>query len=453
MALGLTRDVGFHCPSRVRSYVGAQWELPGAVERETGRGPFMHSSRPPRGGSSPAALPALLRASHLFGLALGSALGKLRESGVTAARMFEKAEEQVLLLRMMRESAAILGTRWDKVPERHRPHYVPEQRFRILRIRSFLGLSQRETAEMFRVSTETIARWEMETTTAVGGIAHPLVAPNPPVRRFADVVRAVVKTMELSGFGGNDLIARTLARAGWKLSSRTVGRIRRERWSSSPPPEAASGVPRAVRAKRPNHVWMVDLTDVKGLFGLVTFKVAVVFDAFSRMPLSVRVFSKEASAREIARFVSKTGRRHGRPAHFVSDHARCFTGQAFRHMLRKLGGKQRFGAVGKKGSIALIERLWRTLKDTLGLRLMGPLVAEDLAAKIEMGLVHYAHFRPHQGLGGATPAEIYFGRTPAHLSAIPPPRGRPGEAPMDLPFCVDYLDAERLLPMLVQKAA
>src|ERR1017187_7969401 len=97
----------------------------------------MHSSRPPRGGSSPAALPALLHASHLLGLALGSALGKLRDSGVTAARMFERAEESALLLRMTREAAGILGARWDKVPERHRPHYPPEQRFRILRIRSF----------------------------------------------------------------------------------------------------------------------------------------------------------------------------------------------------------------------------------------------------------------------------------------------------------------------------
>ena len=114
------------------------------------------------------ALPALLRASHLLGLALGSDLGRLRDSGVTLARMFEKAEEQTLLLRMTREAAGILGARWDKVPERHRPHYAPEQRFRILRIRSFLGLSQRETAEMFRVSTETIAQWEIETTTAVG---------------------------------------------------------------------------------------------------------------------------------------------------------------------------------------------------------------------------------------------------------------------------------------------
>jgi hypothetical protein len=70
-----------------------------------------------------------------------------------------------------------------------------------------------------------------------------------------------------------------------------------------------------------------------------------------------------------------------------------------------------------------------------------------------VGLVHYAHFRPHQALAGATPAEIYFGRTPSHLSAIPPPRGRPGERTIDSPFRIEYLDAERLLPLLVRKAA
>ncbi len=210
----------------------------------------MRPFRPLRDASPPAALPALLHATHLLGIALGSALGKLRDTGVTAAKMFEKTEESALLLRMMREAAEILGARWDKVPERQRPHYPPEQRFRILRIRNFLGLSQRETAAMFRVSVETIARWETEAMNPGGEGPRPLIAPNPPVRRFADVVRAVVKTMELAGFGGNDLIARTLARAGWKLSSRTVGRIRRERWPSPPPPEAASGVPRAVRAKR-----------------------------------------------------------------------------------------------------------------------------------------------------------------------------------------------------------
>ncbi len=76
----------------------------------------MRSFQPPRSGISSRAVPgatalsALLRASHLFGLALGSALGKLRDSGVTAARMFERAEESALLLRMMREA---VGVQWE----------------------------------------------------------------------------------------------------------------------------------------------------------------------------------------------------------------------------------------------------------------------------------------------------------------------------------------------------
>ena len=47
----------------------------------------MPTSRPPQGASPAAVLPALLRATHLFGLALGSAFGRLRESGATAARL------------------------------------------------------------------------------------------------------------------------------------------------------------------------------------------------------------------------------------------------------------------------------------------------------------------------------------------------------------------------------
>jgi hypothetical protein len=54
---------------------------------------------------------------------------------------------------------------------------------------------------------------------------------------------------------------------------------------------------------------MVDLTDVRGLFGILTFKVGAVFDAFSRMPLSAKVFSKEPSAADIARLVSRAAKR------------------------------------------------------------------------------------------------------------------------------------------------
>lgn len=40
------------------------------------------------------------------------------------------------------------------------------------------------------------------------------------------------------------------------------------------------------------------------------------------------------------------------------------------------------------------------------------MAAEDLIEKIELGLAHFAHPSLHQGLDGATPSEIYFGRPP-----------------------------------------
>jgi hypothetical protein len=85
-----------------------------ATTADLGRGLSVH----------PAALPALRRATQLLGLTLGSALGRLRESGATATRLFERVEESALLLRMAREAAEILGARWDKVPERHRPLWI-----------------------------------------------------------------------------------------------------------------------------------------------------------------------------------------------------------------------------------------------------------------------------------------------------------------------------------------
>jgi len=104
-------------------------------------------------------------------------------------------------------------------------------------------------------------------------------------------------------------------------------------------------------------------------------------------------------------------------------------------------------------SIAIIERLWRTLKDALRLRSFKPLTKRDLERRLHQGLYCYSYRRPHQGLGGATPAEIYFGREPAHLAAVHPPRARPREGPVHSPFEIAYLDPDQMLPVLIRKAA
>ena len=270
------------------------------------------------------ALNALMKATHLLGLALGERLRQCRHSNDPALRRFAYVEEQALHVALLDEDLQILGSRWNKIPERQRPHYTPEARFRILRIRGLLALSAEDTARVFRVSPGTVSRWEQEThdqpeRETVGSLLRPV----PPVRRFADVVRHVVQGLTLAGLPGDRSVALHLARAGWTLSRRTVQRIRRERPRRAPP-TTQSPRARAVRARFPNHVWMIDITEIPGFLRLFSFKLAVVFDAFSRAPLSARVFLREPSGRQTARLLRRAAQTRNPPRHLVTDQGAHF---------------------------------------------------------------------------------------------------------------------------------
>ncbi len=355
------------------------------------------------------------------------------------------------------EALEILASRWDKIPERQRPHFTPEARFRILRIKTLLALSANETALTFRVSTATILRWQQEALgTPERQTVGSLVKPVPPVRRYHDSVRHLVQTLTLAGFPGDRSLAAHLARAGWKLARRTIQRIRKEKPTVLPPdPVTHPGTARAVRARYPHHVWMLDLTEIPGFLRLFCFKLVVVLDVFSRMPLAARVFFAEPSGREVARLFGATARRFGPPRHSVSDQGAQFTSRAFKRALVRLGVRHRYGAIGRSGSIAIIERFFRALKTIARLRSKPPLLRGDLERRLSLAFDYYAWLRPHQGLAGATPVEVYRRKKPVHLEALAPPRGRRGEGTgiPPPPFEIRYLDPEHHLPYIARKAA
>jgi len=99
--------------------------------------------------------------------------------------------------------------------------------------------------------------------------------------------------------------------------------------------------------------------------------------------------------------------------------------------------------------LRLRDKLDRT-KQRLALR--ATLTADDLERRIEIALLHYLCFRPHEGLGGATPVEVFLGLEPAHLSAVEPPRGMPGEGRGEAPFrLAAFLDeSSKRFPALTQ---
>ena len=72
----------------------------------------------------------------------------------------------------------------------------------------------------------------------------------------------------------------------------------------------------------------------------------------------------------------------------------------------------------------MIERFWRSLKEEWLRRGVIPLRRESLRRHVSFYLAWYFEFRPHQGLGGQTPKEVYDGLRPANTKTRWEPRPR-----------------------------
>src|SRR5207247_7113818 len=99
--------------------------------------------------------------------------------------------------------------------------------------------------------------------------------------------------------------------------------------------------------------------------------VAPVVDHFSRRLMGFAVFRTMPSSVVVRRFLEPAFRSVGdTPAHLVSDQGTQFTEKGFRRWCRHWRIQHRFGALGKYGSLAVIERSMRTLKSECTRRLL-----------------------------------------------------------------------------------
>jgi len=400
---------------------------------------------------STSAVRLYLDAREMIALGLAGCFGRWRAQPDRTAQGFAEHKAVELDNQRLRMLTSILSGRLARFLPVHRTRYSPEERFEIVTYIRTFALSYREAAKEFHVNEQTIGRWIHEldlepNKTTIGSLLKPV----PPLQTIDDSVRGLVVMLDALKVGGSLRIAQTLVRETIRISDETVRKIRKNARKPAPLPEKKPTT-RFVKAKYPNHVWMADITDVPGLLKASLWKLVVIFDVKSRFPLAFRVFDQEPSSEEMANLFRSTVEKLGRPKHFISDQGEQFRGDPFVQLLKGLGTKKRFGAIGQHGSIAIIERFWRTVKEMLDLNGRPPLSKNHLEERIDLGLFYYATIRPHQSFKGATPAEIYFGITPRSETAVPALRARtrlPGEI-RTTGLEIRYLDSDGRLPVLV----
>jgi putative transposase len=365
----------------------------------------------------------------------------------------EQLDQEVALLR---EEIRIKDTRMASIPASRRPHFAATERLAILTLRAARSWSLEQTARIFQVTAPTIASWGRRLDEQEPGA---LLHTPEPVNKYPDFVRAAVQRLHaLCPSLGKVKIAQILARAGLHLAATTIGRIRCQPPATSPEPsnDPAPTMPaarRIVTASRSNQVWHADFTLVPTNAGFwvpwlpfalpqcwpFCWWVAVVVDHYSRKALGFAVFKRQPTARQTRQFLGRLIAAVGAtPKYLVTDSGVQFTADGFESWCQRHGIRHRRGAVGQTGSIALVERFIRTLKNgcTRALSVV-PFSQRAFRRELSLFFQWYNDARPHMSLMGATPDEIYFKRPPANRSPrYDPrpnwPRGSPCAAPQTL---------------------
>jgi putative transposase len=141
----------------------------------------------------------------------------------------------------------------------------------------------------------------------------------------------------------------------------------------------------------------------------------IVIDHYSRRVMGFEIFEQQPTASEVHSAMQRIYKDNGAtPKHLVSDQGSQFVASEFRGWCRTNDIKQRFGAVGKHGSIAVAERVILTYKDGCTRRILVPILRNEMIHETKLFFEWYNEHRPHMSLNGKTPNEVYFNRRAAN---------------------------------------
>jgi len=322
----------------------------------------------------------------------------------------EDAGEQARLRdenRRLTSELRLLKGRFGEAPVRKR--YTPMQRLRVLWHMTYYRIPRNKVTEHFLIARSTLYRWLHAAERGdLGGKKAPTESPRKTPMELAQMIWEV---FEANPYVGRDRIANTVWLLGVFVAASTVRNVLlRPKPRTAPAAskaQEAPATPREIVARYPNHVWSVDRTRVLR-WGLWPTWVLVAIDHFSRKVVACCPL-EGPNAGWVVGAMEEAFAQHGAPRHLISDQEGVFISDAFRDLLIPWDVKQRFGAVGKHGSIAVTERVILTLKYEWLKRVPVLRGLDHLAQLLRDFTVYYNEYRGHARLVGAVPSLIHRG--------------------------------------------
>jgi transposase InsO family protein len=146
-------------------------------------------------------------------------------------------------------------------------------------------------------------------------------------------------------------------------------------------------------------------------WGLWAIHICVVIDHFSRKVVAA-VPLEGPNAGWINNALESAIEKYEPPKHLISDQAKVFIGEVFAELLDKYDIMPRLGAIGKQGSIAVTERVNKTLKYEWLKRIAFIKGIDHLAELCKEFEIWYNCWRQHMTLNGNRPDDVYYNDKP-----------------------------------------
>ena len=175
------------------------------------------------------------------------------------------------------------------------------------------------------------------------------------------------------------------------------------------------------------RTWGIDLTGLPLVDGS-SVPVLGVIDHGSRAVMELVPLAKYNALVLLGKLLVAFGT-FGKPAAVRCDNDAVFKTFIFQAVLKLLGVQQQFTQVASPWQSGRIERLWRTLKQTLGTQPQrwtdGVRVVQTrmkfagvtaMAQVLDAFKAYYNYARPHQSLGGRTPGMVWNGQVGKKLA-------------------------------------
>ena len=239
--------------------------------------------------------------------------------------------------------------------------------------------------------------------------------PRPVAPEQAHLIRRIDELHLQHPHAGSRHLRDLLRREGIRVGRERVRRLMRLMGlvAVSPKPNTSKSAPghkiypyllRGITIDRANQVWSTDITYIpmpRGHLYLVA-----IMDWHSRRVLAWRV-SNSMDTRFCVEALKEALARYGKPEIFNTDQGSQFTSEAFTGVLLEHGVQISMDGKGRATDNAFIERLWRSVKYE-NIYLYGYSDRFTLTRGLETYFHWFNQGRPHQGLDGQTPDEVYF---------------------------------------------